>query len=410
MAVPEQTPFIEYTANGTTTVFPLTFDCDKAEYLIVTLDGNDAAVGSWSFINGSVSFNSAPSQGSIVGIKRNTPLERTTNYQLYNNSLHPKPINKDFDLIWWKLQELGYRDQVIWLALIKEISDRINGDEDLQNQINTIDEWLANLQQNVNENTSDIAQLVTDLSKEIADRITNDEALKEMFLAMMDEAINEGTINALAVTHLDSLEALEGVTNVWDGRTIYIKDLGNYRYDASTTTWVKAYQDADNVKDGSESQMQINDKSVRVFESIADLLTYTPRKDGQVVYVKGYHNPTNFALAKPYVGGGHRVYVASRKAENDGFLCINGWVLQIENNTVTPEQAGCHGDNTHDDYTQLQKVLKSELKVECNPFANYRTSKPIELFSSQKIKGNGAKITKYSSSTTGITGRTDPAG
>lgn len=410
MSVPVQTPSKEYIANGTTTAFPLEFNCDKAEYLIVTLNGEEAPVGSWTLANDTVTFNVAPLNGVVVNLERNTPFQRTTNYQLYDNSFRPSAVNKDFDLIWWKLQELGYRDQVIWLALVKEISDRINGDEDLQNQINTIDEWLANLQQNVNENTSDIAQLVTDLSKEIADRITNDEALKEMFLAMMDEAINEGTINALAVTHLDSLEALEGVTNVWDGRTIYIKDLGNYRYDASTTTWVKAYQDADNVKDGSESQMQINDKSVRVFESIADLLTYTPRKDGQVVYVKGYHNPTNFALAKPYVGGGHRVYVASRKAENDGFLCINGWVLQIENNTVTPEQAGCHGDNTHDDYTQLQKVLKSELKVECNPFANYRTSKPIELFSSQKIKGNGAKITKYSASTTGITGRTDPAG
>lgn len=410
MAVPEQTPFIEYTANGTTTVFPLPFQCDKAEYLIVNLDGNEAPVGSWSFVNGSITFNSAPANGVLITIKRNTPFQRTTDYQSYNNSFRPAPVNKDFDLIWWKLQELGYRDQVIWLALVKEIADRTDGDEDLQNQINTIDEWLTNLQQNVNENTSDIAQLVNDLSKEIADRIQGDQILKDMFLSMIDEAINEGTINALAITHLDSLEALEGVTNVWDDRTIYVKDLGNYRYDALTTSWVKAYQDADNVMDGSESQMQINDKSVRVFESIADLLTYTPRKDGQVVYVKGYHNPTNFALAQPYKGGGHRTFVESRRNENDGFLCINGWVLQIENNTVTPEQAGCHGDNTHDDYAQLQKVLKSELKVECDAFANYRISKPVEMFTGQKIKGNGAKITKYSSSTTGITGRTDPAG
>ncbi|MDV7626038.1 hypothetical protein R4673_10045 [Acinetobacter baumannii] len=164
------------------------------------------------------------------------------------------------------------------------------------------------------------------------------------------------------------------------------------------------------VVDGNDTQKQINDKSVRNFESIADLLTYTPRNDGQVVYVKGYHAPTNFALAQPYKGGGHRTFVESRRNENDGFLCINGWVLQIENNTVTPEQAGCHGDNTHDDYAQLQKVLKSELKVECDAFANYRISKPVEMFTGQKIKGNGAKITKYSSSTTGITGRTDPAG
>ncbi len=58
------------------------------------------------------------------------------------------------------------------------------------------------------------------------------------------------------------------------------------------------------VVDGNDTQKQINDKSVRNFESIADLLTYTPRNDGQVVYVKGYHAPTNFALAQPYKGVG----------------------------------------------------------------------------------------------------------
>ena len=82
---------------------------------------------------------------------------------------------------------------------------------------------MANLQQNVNENTNDIAQLVNDLSKEIADRITGDQILKDMFISMIDEAINEGTINALAITHLDSLEDLEEISNVWDGRTIYVK-------------------------------------------------------------------------------------------------------------------------------------------------------------------------------------------
>ncbi len=262
MAVPEQTPFIEFTANGTTTVFPLPFQCDKSEYLIVSLDGNEAPVGSWSFVNDIVTFNTAPANGVIVSIERNTPFQRTTEYQSYNNSFRPSPVNKDFDLIWWKLQELGYRDQVIWLALVKEIADRISGDVNLQNQINTIDEWLTDLQQSVNENTNDISQLVNDLSKEIADRITGDQILKDMFISMIDEAINEGTINALAITHLDSLEALEGVTNVWDGRTIYIKDLGNYRYDALTTSWVKAYQDADNVKYGDKTQKQFNDEQL----------------------------------------------------------------------------------------------------------------------------------------------------
>ncbi|MDR8305888.1 hypothetical protein FPK79_24315, partial [Acinetobacter baumannii] len=81
--------------------------------------------------------------------------------------------------------------------------------------------------------------------------------------SMIDEAINEGTINALAVTHVDSLEGLNAISNVWDGRTIYVKDLGNYRYDALTTSWVKAYQDADNVKDGIETQKLINNKTIQ---------------------------------------------------------------------------------------------------------------------------------------------------
>ncbi|MGM7308895.1 hypothetical protein ACOI3P_04010 [Acinetobacter baumannii] len=65
-------------------------------------------------------------------------------------------------------------------------------------------------------------------------------------------------VNKTLIANVDSLEDLEEISNVWDGRTIYVKDLGNYRYDALTTSWVKAYQDADNVKDGAETQKQIN--------------------------------------------------------------------------------------------------------------------------------------------------------
>ncbi len=349
MSVPVQTPSKEYIANGTTTAFPLEFNCDKAEYLIVTLNGEEAPVGSWALANDTVTFNVAPVNGVVVNLQRNTPFQRTTNYQLYDNSFRPSAVNKDFDLIWWKLQELGYRDQVIWLALVKEITDRIDGDEDLQNQINTIDEWLANLQQNVNENTNDIAQLVNDLSKEIADRITGDQILKDMFISMIDEAINDGTINALAITHLDSLEALENVTNVWDGRTIYIKDLGNYRYNALTTSWVKAYQDADNVKDGIETQKQINDKNIRSFESIADLLTYTPRKNGQIVYVKSTFS--------------NYVYDTTKSLINNEITIINGWVLQQNIPSVVDVYQAGFLLNGSDEAAKVQAVLSLNLKL-----------------------------------------------
>lgn len=371
MAVPEQTPFIEYTANGTTTVFPVPFQCDKAEYLIVNLDGNEAPVGSWSFVNGSVTFNTAPANGVVVNIERNTPFQRTTDYQSYNNSFRPAPVNKDFDLIWWKLQELGYRDQVIWLALVKEISDRIAGDDNLQNQINTIDEWLDNLQQNVNENTSDIAQLVTDLSKEIADRIANDEALKEMFLAMMDEAINEGTINALAITHLDSLEALEGVTNVWDGRTIYVKDLGNYRYDALTTSWVKAYQDADNVIDRNESQKEINSITPRYFSSVDEMLAYPHKRNGLIAITKSYHA----GLSK---GGSKYVYDSSKASINNGVTIIGGWVLLFDDR-ICVTQAGCKLDGITDDSIAFNACAALNIPMRIGVSGTLKALSPLNL-------------------------------
>ncbi|EFF86419.1 MULTISPECIES: hypothetical protein [Acinetobacter] len=386
MAVPEQTPFIEYTANGTTTVFPLPFQCDKAEYLIVNLDGNEAPVGSWTLTNGSVAFNTAPSNGVLITIERNTPFRRTTEYQSYNNSFRPAPVNKDFDLIWWKLQELGYRDQVIWLALVKEIADRIAGDTNLQNQINTIDDWLENLQQNVNENTSDIAQLVNDLSKEIADRIKGDQILKDMFLSMIDEAINDGTINALAITHLDSLEALEGVTNVWDGRTIYVKDLGNYRYDALTTTWVKAYQDADNVKDGAKTQKIINDLNIQVVKSKSALEVLKPRIDGQVVLMTGYHE-------NQFQGGDHFKYDKNQSAVNNGVTIINGWVKQFFNTELTVSACGAKfTDTDHSASLATGVSFATSLKRKLVIDFDLNVSKTTEINATLNIEGNGAAV------------------
>ncbi|MDX7901877.1 sialidase family protein [Acinetobacter baumannii] len=109
MAVPEQTPFIEYTANGTTTVFPVPFQCDKAEYLIVKVNDLIQLLGTWSFIDGSVVFNTAPLIESIVTIQRSTKLSRTTDYSLYDNSFRPEPVNYDFDNIWRVLQEVAYQ-------------------------------------------------------------------------------------------------------------------------------------------------------------------------------------------------------------------------------------------------------------------------------------------------------------
>lgn len=113
MAVPEQTPYIEHIANGVTTSFALEFECKDKEHLIVLVDNVELNVGTWSLVNGAVVFGIAPANGKIIAIQRNTPFQRDTNFQSYDNSLRPATINKDLDWIWYKLQELGVADWIL---------------------------------------------------------------------------------------------------------------------------------------------------------------------------------------------------------------------------------------------------------------------------------------------------------
>lgn len=137
--------------------------------------------------------------------------------------------------------------------------------------------------------------------------------------------------------------------------------------------------------DGSTQQ----DFNTRVLntrvETIADLPTNA--LDGDVVYVKGYYKPTNLALAQPYIGGGTRVYVASRKSVNDGFLCINGWVLQVEGNTVTCSQAGAKNDVSFDSSDAIQRALLYSGVTVIDSY--YYTSKAVWFPISKIIRGIG---------------------
>lgn len=125
MAVQPQTPHIEHIANGTTTGFNLGFDCDDQDHLIVLVDDVEPVFGSWSLTGGTVVFGAAPTSGNKITIQRNTPFERKRDYQSYDNSFRPPVVNKDFDWIWLKLQELGVADWVLGnrIAALKNYVD-----------------------------------------------------------------------------------------------------------------------------------------------------------------------------------------------------------------------------------------------------------------------------------------------
>lgn len=124
MSVPEQTPFIEYTANGTTTIFPLTFDCSTSDYLVVKVNGVLQLAGTWILFDGSVVFEIAPIAGSLVSIQRVSSLKRTTSYTSYDNSFRPEPVDKDFDNIWYVLQEFALQNSLT-LDKFQELIDKL---------------------------------------------------------------------------------------------------------------------------------------------------------------------------------------------------------------------------------------------------------------------------------------------
>lgn len=128
MAVPEQTPYSEYTGNGVTKSFSLGFICESKDHLIVLVDDIEPPISTWSLSGGNVVFTTAPASGKKIILQRNTAMSRTANYQGYNNSFRPETINKDIDRVWWKLQELGVADWLLGLRIDKEVRDRIAAD------------------------------------------------------------------------------------------------------------------------------------------------------------------------------------------------------------------------------------------------------------------------------------------
>ncbi len=108
MAVPVQTPYQEYTANGVTTSFAVTFQCLSKDTLIVTINGLEQSPTLWNFTGGNVVFVAAPANLAIVGIKRSTALTREVTYQTYDNSFRPDVLNNDIDRLWHVLQENQY--------------------------------------------------------------------------------------------------------------------------------------------------------------------------------------------------------------------------------------------------------------------------------------------------------------
>lgn len=244
MAVSEQTPYIEYTANGSTNNFALEFDCENQDHLIVLVDDIEPVVGTWSLSNGSVVFGTAPASGKKITIQRNTPFRRDGDFQSYDNSFRPGPVNKGFDWVWLKLQELGVAD---WI---------------LSNRIDALRAYVDQQDAILQDNIDNLKNYVDD----------KDDELRAY---LMEEIRKQGVA-------LDQLE-----------------DYYNYLMQQLAQIAINKGWDASFVNYHGITQEVLNDG----LNSYADMLAITNPKIGMRVHTKSYHSGFGYGGAEYIYNG-----------------------------------------------------------------------------------------------------------
>lgn len=110
--ISDVTPRVQYTANGSQTVFTFPFpifqDADLAVYIddaVQTVSADFTVLGAGDSAGGTVTFLTAPSDGATVTVLRSIAIERTTDFQ-DSGEFRAKVINDELDTIVASTQEL----------------------------------------------------------------------------------------------------------------------------------------------------------------------------------------------------------------------------------------------------------------------------------------------------------------
>lgn len=133
-------------------------------------------------------------------------------------------------------------------------------------------------------------------------------------------------VNKSLVATVNSINDLNTIEK-WDGRTVAVSGIGNYKYSSSTDTWSRDF---------------ITDRQVITVDSVADLSSLA-KWDGRTVHEK--ECDTNL------------VYDSAKAAINNGVTVFNGWVRQIKNDTLLAKFAGIYNGLSIPIFTQKIQSL-----------------------------------------------------
>jgi hypothetical protein len=113
--IPDTPPRIQYTGNGTQTVFIYSFPIFQSADIAVTINdtpqlGNYAVSGAGQTTGGSVTFDTAPINGSIVALERRLEIERVSDF-LEGGELAANSLNNEFDYLTACLQQVDHDNE-----------------------------------------------------------------------------------------------------------------------------------------------------------------------------------------------------------------------------------------------------------------------------------------------------------
>lgn len=114
-----------------------------------------------------------------------------------------------------------------------------------------------------------------------------DSSIVMATIQAVEDAKNELYKNTIAkVEKLSDLNQLEK----WDGRTVYVKDIANFKYDQLQAQWILAGNTAGSVFDeNGQNQQQINNARILTFEdfpTVSDALDFVKEDINNYVYAK----------------------------------------------------------------------------------------------------------------------------